>query len=97
MHLKLSDEEFVLIIESLRKNNLHGLASIITTQITCNSPINNKHTQGAAVEAAKTYFSADDLVIGENVEWLENGDALVVCQQKVPSNYIQEKNCGCGK
>jgi len=96
MYLKLSDEEFVLINESLQKNNLHGLARLITLQLTEDSPVNNKHTQESAIEAAKIYFAADDLIIGENVEWEENGDALVHCLQKVPSVYLQEKGCGCG-
>jgi hypothetical protein len=97
MYIKISDEEFVLLNELLRNNNLNGLSKIIISQLIDSSPVNNKHTQELAIEAAKTYFSADDIIIGENVEWSENGDALVHCFQRVPASYIQEKDCGCGK
>lgn len=96
MYIKLSGEEFVVVCELLRKNNFHGLANIITSQLTANSPKNNKHTQESALEAARIYFSAEDLIVGNNVEWEENGDALVHCLQKVPASFLQEKDCGCG-
>lgn len=96
MWLQFNNEEITLLNDALDQCKLHGFKHLLYTRITENSPVNPKHTQTNAVKAANTYFSANDLIIDQYVKWEENGDALVMCWQKVPQSYIEE-GCGCGK
>lgn len=96
MWIYLEDEEYNMLDELLVKSNLHGLRFLIKRHLVEISPANPKHTKKAAIQAAKTYFSASDLIIGDDhVKWLDNGDALVMAWQVVPSVYITESDCGC--
>lgn len=96
MWIKLEKEEFELISDLLAKNNLHGLNYMIKSRLSEISPKNIKHDKQAAIKAAKTYFAADDLTINDDfVLWDDNGDALVMSWQKVPSAYLIESDCNC--
>jgi hypothetical protein len=100
MWINLSKEEFDIIINALQHCNLYGLSFALKHQTNESSPLNTKHTKLNAIKAAQTYFSANDLIIKEDcVEWTEEGDALVMAWQKVPSAFIEEANsdCGCNK
>lgn len=101
MWIHLEDQEYEVISELLRNSNLHGLDFLIRTRLSEISPANPQHTKAAAVLAAQTYFSANDLIIENDfVKWDKNGDALVMAWQKVPSAYIPQStnfDCGCSK
>jgi hypothetical protein len=95
MWFYLDKEEFEIIDSLLEQSNLHGLRFMLKSSLSELSPYNPRLTKSAAIKAAITYFSADDLIIESDfVKWDENGDALVMSWQKVPQNYITE-DCGC--
>ena len=99
MWIHFEKEEFEVIESLLEQSGLNGLKALIKAQLYQHSPRNFKHTAENAITAAQTYFSASDLVIDEYVKWDTNGDAFVMSWQKVPKEFILEKNsdCGCNK
>jgi hypothetical protein len=99
MWIDLSDEEIQIITETLKHCNLHALNFNVRSKLVNFSLDNPKLLRKNAVKAAQTYFAADDLIIEDDyVKWTEEGDALVMCWQKVEKSYIEtEPDCGCGK
>jgi hypothetical protein len=98
MWIELDSEELDVITEALKHCNLHGMNFLLKSQLNSLSPRNIKHSKKNAVKAAQIYFSADDLMVEDDyVKWTEEGDALVMCWQKVPKEFIVEEDCGCGK
>jgi hypothetical protein len=97
MWLKIDKEEFEVIIEALEHCNLNGLEMLLRTQTLDICPDDYRLTKSKAIEAANKYFAADDLIMGDYVEWTENNDALVMCWQKVGKEFISEKGCNCGE
>jgi hypothetical protein len=97
MYLKIEEEELEVIMEALEHCNLNGLQLLLKTQTLDICPEDYRLTKSKAIDAAKKYFAADDLIIGDYVEWTENNDALVMCWQKVGKEFISEKDCNCGK
>lgn len=98
MWLEFDPEEIDVISEALKECNLHGMNFLLKSKLNNLSPRNIKHSRKNAVKAAQTYFSADDLIIEDDyVKWTEEGDALVLCWQKVPQKFIVEEDCGCNK
>lgn len=96
MWIKLEQEEFELISDLLSKNNLHGLNYMIKSRLSEISPKNMKHNKQSSIKAAQTYFAAEDLIINDDfVLWEDNGDALVMAWQRVPSAYLIESDCNC--
>ena len=96
MWLKVTPEEYQVIISALEHCNLHGLNHLIKSRYLENSPKDVKHTKGNAIKAAQTYFASSDVLINADyVEWEESGDALVMCWQKVPKEYIEYSDCNC--
>jgi len=101
MWIDLSDEEIQIITETLKHCNLHAFNFSIRSKLVNFSLDNPKLLNKNAFKAARTYFSADDLIIEDDyVKWDEDGNALVMCWQKVPKEYINEQElggCGCNK
>jgi hypothetical protein len=95
MWLELSEEEYNIIKSALEQCNLFGLNYLLKKQLNGKSTKNVKHIPENAIKAANTYFSSSDTIIDNHVRWDENGDALVMTWQRVPSVYIQEHDCGC--
>lgn len=98
MWVELEQDEFEIIDALLANANLHGIRSLLLQNKNSICPYNPKLTNQAAISAAQTYFSADDLTINEDyVKWDKSGNAEVLAWQKVPIEYIKEEDCGCGK
>ena len=99
MWIDLSEEEIQIITETLQHCNLHGLNFNIRSKLVDFSLDNPKLLKKNAIKAAQTYFSADDLIIEDDyVKWTDEGDALVMCWQKVEKAFIAEsEDCGCNK
>ena len=100
MWLYLEDEEFDIIDDTLTNANLLGLRALIRLNKSNQCPYNPSLNMSNAIEAAKTYFSSDDVIIeNDYVKWDKECNALVMVWQKVPSQYIPEGDfdCGCGK
>lgn len=95
--MKIEQEEWDIISELIYQHNLHGLNYLILSRIESRSPLNKKHTRAGAIKAAQTYFSSSDTIIEDDfVKWDEEGNAMVLTWQKVPSAFIVEEDCGCG-
>jgi hypothetical protein len=98
MWVYFEKEEFEVIESLLEQSGLNGLKALIKAQLFQDSPKNLKHKKNGAIDAAKTYFAANDLEIDDYVKWDNDGNAHVLSWQKVPKEFIVENSdCGCKK